>query len=63
MAFHSCTGLNSITCEAITPPTLGDFVFIETNNCPIYVPTASVNTYKAASGWSDYASRIQAIQS
>lgn len=64
MAFSHCTGLNYITCEAITPPTLiGINVFSETNNCPIYVPTASVNTYKAASGWSDYASRIQAIQS
>jgi hypothetical protein len=25
----------------------------------IYVPTASVNAYKAASGWSDYASDIE----
>lgn len=62
-AFVLCAGLNSITCEAITPPTLGDYAFNETNNCPIYVPTASVDTYKAASGWSNYASRIQAIQS
>jgi len=32
-----------------------------TNNCPIYVPAASVSAYKSASGWSAYASRIQAI--
>jgi hypothetical protein len=36
-------------------------VFNYTNNCPIYVPSASVETYKSASGWSGYASRIQAI--
>ena len=60
-AFSYCTGLISFTCEATTPPTLGDYVLNNTNNCPIYVPAASVDTYKAASGWSTYASRIQAI--
>ena len=60
-AFESCTGLTSITIEATTPPTLGSNAFDWTDDCPIYVPSASVNTYKAASGWSTYASRIQAI--
>lgn len=36
-------------------------VFIDTNNCPIYVPEASVDDYKTAEWWSDYADRIQAI--
>ncbi len=54
--------MSSITCNATTPPALGTDVFANTNNCPIYVPAASVETYKAASGWSGYASRIQAIQ-
>jgi hypothetical protein len=40
---------------------LGNNAFYNTNNCPIYVPSASVNAYKSASGWSTYASRIQAI--
>lgn len=62
-AFQSCTSLTSVTLEATTPPTLGSLVFSQTNNCPIYVPAASVDTYKAASGWSTYSSRIQAIQS
>ena len=61
-AFSSCSGLTSITVNATTPPTLGENVFNNTNNCPIYVPSESVETYKAASGWSSYASRIQAIQ-
>lgn len=67
-AFYRCIALQSITCLATTPPTLiighgANYVdtFDDTNNCPIYVPAASVNAYKAASGWSRYASRIQAI--
>ena len=62
MAFRYCTSLASITVNATTPPTLGGTtVFDDTNNCPIYVPSASVNAYKAANRWSTYASRIQAI--
>ena len=61
-AFRGCSDLTSITFESTTPPTLyGLDHFNNTNNCPIYVPAASVDTYKAASGWSRYASRIQAI--
>ena len=60
-AFNYCTGLTSITVNAITPPTLGAYAFDYTNDCPIYVPSGSVNAYKSTSGWSSYASRIQAI--
>ena len=61
-AFADCTGLTSITVEATTPPALGDSVFYNvSSDFVIYVPTASVNTYKEASGWSDWANRIQAI--
>lgn len=58
LAFVNATNLQSITIFAATPPALGSDVFYNTNECPIYVPSGSVNTYKAASGWSDYASRI-----
>lgn len=57
-AFSRCSGLTSITVNATTPPTLGGNAFYSTNNCPIYVPCDSVDTYKVASGWSSYASRI-----
>ena len=61
-AFYGCSSLTSITINATTPPTLYNTnVFNDTNDCPIYVPSESVETYKAAEGWSDYASRIQAI--
>ena len=61
-AFANCTGLTSVIVEATTPPSLGSNAFDDTNNCPIYVPSASVPAYRSLSTrWSNYASRIQAI--
>lgn len=70
-AFCDSVYLQSITCYATTPPELeihttswgtsGYMNFSSTGNCPIYVPAASVDAYKAATGWNTYASRIQAI--
>lgn len=63
-AFNQCSGLTSITVNRTTPPTLGGtYVFDNTNDCPIYVPDASVSAYKAATNWSEYASRIKPISS
>lgn len=59
--FYGCNLLTSVTVLAETPPTLGGSAFYNTNDCPIYVPAASVDAYKAAANWSTYASRIQAI--
>lgn len=61
LAFFYCVGLTSVTVNATTPPALGSSAFVA-SSCPIYVPAQSLETYKSASGWSDYASRIQAIQ-
>ena len=62
-AFSGCSSLESVTVLATTPPTLsGEGVFQNTSpNLVIYVPAESVITYKEASGWSDYESKIQAI--
>ena len=61
-AFYGCNDLTSITCLATTPPTLDSYMAFEnTNYCPIYVPTASVEAYKSATNWSNLASRITAI--
>lgn len=52
--------LSSLTSLPITPPTLenqGLFGFRGT----IYVPAGSVEAYKTAQNWNEYASRIQAI--
>lgn len=62
-AFRACSNLASVTVEATTPPILESNVF--DNNASsrkIYVPSESVAAYKAASGWSTYASDIEAIQ-
>ena len=60
IAFDMCYNLVSITVEATTPPTLG-YNNVFDSDCPIYVPSGSVNAYKSAQYWSTYASRIQAI--
>ena len=64
MAFRDCSSLTSITCLALEPPVLNGGVFVNTNNCQIYVPASAVDVYKesTSTGWSEYASRIQAIQ-
>ena len=59
--FDSCTALRNVTMNRTTPPTLGSNCF---RNCTslqhIYVPASSVNAYKTATGWSNYASIISA---
>ena len=60
-AFYDCSSLTSVTVNAVTPPILGSSMFINTNNCPIYVPCDSVDVYKAATNWSNYSSNIQGI--
>ena len=63
-AFKNCSSLESVTVRATTPPTVYPNSFENTPaNMAIYVPAESVEAYKAASGWSNYASRIQAIPS
>jgi hypothetical protein len=62
-SFSDCSSLNSIFVHAINPPLLGTNPFYDTNNCPIYVPTESVDAYKSAQYWRNYANRIQAIPS
>ncbi len=58
-AFSGCSSLTSVYCKPTTPPTGGSYMFdSNATNRIIYVPTASVNAYKSASGWSDYADYI-----
>ena len=63
-AFNHCLVLGTVTCKATTPPTIGDKVFGDNKKLTaIYVPSSSVNAYKAADGWKDYASLIKPINS
>lgn len=50
-----------ITCMAIDPPTLGENVFYNRNVQVIFVPVSSVEMYKMADGWSQYADVIVGI--
>lgn len=60
--FSGCTSLNCVVCRSVTPPTLTNSnAFYNTNNCPIYVPDESVDAYKAASNWSNWAGRIKPL--
>ena len=60
-AFTNCTYLKTITCEAENPPTLGAYNYLS-NVTVVYVPAGSVEAYKAATNWTQYASKIQHIQ-
>lgn len=61
-AFENCTALTSITCLATTPPDIeNSTLYYVPSDCAIYVPSASVNAYKAAANWSSRANYIQAI--
>ena len=58
-AFSGCKNLSSIFVKPVTPPAGGSNMFYNTNNCPIYVPLGTVDTYKSANIWSSYENRIQ----
>lgn len=55
-AFRNCTALTSIIFLGDTPPQISSYVFDNTNNCKIKVPSSAVSAYKSA--WPEYASRI-----
>ena len=59
-AFGYCRSLTRVYCKATTPPVLrGTLVFASNGSGrKIYVPTGSVNAYRRASNWNEYASAI-----
>ena len=64
-AFYYCASLVNVYCEPTTPPTayapqFGSWLAFEPNTevFKIHVPTESVEAYKAAEGWSEYADYI-----
>ena len=50
--------VESCTIKATIPPTLGENVFNPQGEDKFYVPAQSLNAYKTASGWSEYAEYI-----
>jgi hypothetical protein len=58
-----CDNLQSVTIYATTPPEITEEELLNiSNDAPIYVPSESVDAYKAADVWMDFEDRIQAIQ-
>ena len=53
-AFCYNNNLQSITCNAATPPTLGDDAFYRSNIQEVKVPLASIAAYRKTYGWKDY---------
>ena len=62
-AFGTCEKLYSLIILAETPPTLANVNAFANmpSDCTIYVPHGKGDTYKAASGWSKWASQIQEL--
>lgn len=61
--FGNCTNLSVFICRAITPPTIASSFTGSSADLKIYVPDDSVEAYKQASGWSEYAEKIFALSS
>ena len=57
-AFQSCRSLTTMRVEATTPPTLSNTNAISTATTQIQVPMASVEAYKTATNWSNFADII-----
>jgi hypothetical protein len=58
--FQGCTSLASIYCKAKVAPKLGENAFDNISpSAKIYVPMESVDAYKSADGWKEYANIIE----
>ena len=60
-AFNNAQCLASVTVLATAPPTLGSGAFSGSGLKKIYVPAESVEAYKSATNWANYAEKIEAI--
>ena len=57
--FENCTNLTSVYCKPTTPPAGDSYMFNRNaSGREIYVPRNSVDAYRSAEGWSEYASDI-----
>lgn len=63
-AFKNCYNLNSIVCDALTPPVVeeGAFDGVPKDNFSVEVPAEAVSAYKMADGWKEF-KRITAYSS
>ena len=52
-AFNNCSNLKELTCNAITPPALGNNAFSTNVLSSVYIPCGTSDAYKASS-WNTY---------
>lgn len=60
LATHGSANTTTAICKAVTPPTKTNTSYYN-NVAAVYVPDESVDAYKAATGWSQWASKIRPI--
>ena len=64
-AFYNCSKLSTLICNAVTPPSIATNSLsntpIASGTGTIYVPDASVDAYKTATNWVNYASIIKPL--
>ena len=61
-AFYRCASLEKVYCKPITPPSGDPEMFLgNASDRKIFVPIASVEAYKSAQYWSDYADQIVGV--
>lgn len=61
IAFGYCMFIKAFYVLPTTPPTIDSSFDGYPEDCIIYVPSTSVNTYKSTSGWTAYADNIQGL--
>lgn len=60
LATHGRANTTTVICKAVTPPTKTNTSYYN-NVAAVYVPDESVDAYKAATGWSQLATKIKPL--
>ena len=63
LAFDGCTSLKEVTFLHTTPPSMQSALQGCSSLETIYVPDKSVDAYKTATGWSEFADKIKPLSS
>lgn len=61
-AFNYCYGLKEVYVLSTAPPTISQYTFRGLpSDCTIYVPSASLSDYQAATNWAQYATQMVGV--
>ncbi len=61
-AFGECSGLEEMICLAMTPPDLGNTVFLGmSSSAPLYVPAEALEAYTRSGDWEQYPGKILSL--